>query len=380
MKQKTRFLCLMLTMLLLLPGCQSSTEADKEDVAETEATVTDADAALDEVDSEEPEDANPEDSEESEDTNPEDSETVNPFEDETGAQESSVIGELEFGPASPYVDEDGNSVAIEYTGGVLALDYYAWGYGTATNFGILLFVDGEPQPFYTDGDSETAYMHYFSIEEDYDTIYFTMYLTPVTGQTGDTLTLTVCTINNAQYQPDMVETVSYAGYHDSLELCPNLHFAATPETVDWADTVEAMTNVSISSSLMTEDFAESHGHETEELEDWAYCTVYYDGLTQYDNLDVTDQETVHITILLYGGPAGDTYCVTCYANHHVLTDGENTTQKITIGKNEVVSLEFDLETSQLDDLTTFYAYICPVSTNEDSIGMKTSSILFYQDN
>ena len=60
------------------------------------------------------------------------------------------------------------------------------------NVGILLFLDGRPQPYRLEGDTDYQYMHRFTLNNEM--IYPVFYFTPVTGQAGDTLEMATLTV------------------------------------------------------------------------------------------------------------------------------------------------------------------------------------------
>ena len=71
--------------------------------------------------------------------------------------------------------------------------------------------DGQPQPYkVNDTAAEYEYCHSFSAGEDQS---FSFLFEPVTGSAGDTLALTVVSITNPDFQPDMESTSSYGWYH-----------------------------------------------------------------------------------------------------------------------------------------------------------------------
>lgn len=342
MREKRVSVCLLLALLLTLSGC-GGTEQPSPTPTDTPATVD------------------------------------NPFAQDG---ESQVMGRLSVGPAEPLVDEEGNTVAIQYTGEEVALDCMATGFGTGRKGGVMLFLDGMPQPFRTDTQEELAYLHSFTIPEDNDTIYFQVRFTPVTGVEGDTCRLSLCYMNNPQFQPDMVETKSYAGYHQLNGMLPYFEIKADPPPAELPQAVEILNHVTVTNELRTEPMSDAEAAaelDSETVASNVSTKVWYDGALadDYDTLDVTGKDTVHVTYRLFGGPAGGTYRVMFFADHQLTSDGTDQVWTVTVGRKEQVTIEADIRVDQLEGNTTFYPLMA--STDEMEAGAeKEHSILFYR--
>ena len=340
MPLKSLSACLLLALLLTLPGCGGT---EQPSPTATPATVD------------------------------------NPFEQDG---ESQVIGRLSVGPAEPLVDEEGNTVALQYIGEEVALDCMATGAGTGRQGGVMLFLDGMPQPFRTDTQEELAYLHSFTIPEDNDTIYFQVRFTPVTGKAGDTSCLSLCYMNNPLFQPDMVETKSYAGYHQLNGMLPDFEIKADPPPAQLPPAVEILDHVTVTNELRTEPLSDAEMAAEADAETAATkvsTRVWYEGTQadSYDTLDVTGKDTVHVTYRLFGGPAGGTYRVMFFADHQLTSDGKDQVWTVTVGRNEQVTVEADVRVDQLEGNTTFYPLMAP--TDEMEAGAeKEHSVLFYR--
>ncbi len=92
-----------------------------------------------------------------------------------------------------------DSKTFTYTGGTLELPYYAEGSGLGTNCGFLLFLDGIPQPYRIESEGSCAYLHLLSLTDNVRK-NFSFYLEPVTGKAGETLTLTILSLNPQSYE------------------------------------------------------------------------------------------------------------------------------------------------------------------------------------
>ena len=124
--------------------------------------------------------------------------------------------------ASPDYSESGERLPFVYDGGEFQLAYQYSVTGKLDAVGFLLFLDGRPQPYkVNDTAAEYEYCHSFTAGEDQS---FSFFFEPVTGSASDTLTLTVVSITNPDFQPDMESTSSYGWYHKTLDSNIELKF------------------------------------------------------------------------------------------------------------------------------------------------------------
>ena len=184
-------------------------------------------------------------------TPPSQSAAANPFEDEAG-----FLAALTHGSASPDFSESGEHLPFSYDGGEFQLAYQYSVTGKLDAVGFLLFLDGKPQPYkVNDTTAEYEYCHSFSAEEDQS---FSFLFEPVTGSAGDTLALTVVSITNPDFQPDMESTSSYGWYHKCLEYRTQLQFneSASPDIPFQAKATDAFSNVTIQEEKITSAYIE----------------------------------------------------------------------------------------------------------------------------
>lgn len=307
-----------------------------------------------------------------------------PFQESSGV--SDFLGSLSHRATDITALENG----YVYEGGQFVLDYSVTGAGTAKNVGFLLFLNGAPQPYLLNGEGEEQYMHMLQLETDDQPYSFSFVFTPVLGQEGETLDLRVYSVYYPQFQPDMVSTSNYGMYHHTLGVTIPITFLASAPTNEKSGSREAaLSHVSLSSRDMDEDFVTKHlsgslvgnGQTVESmLESNAVAFIEYDGENVFNNLDVSEHDTVHITYQMVGAP-GMAWRVSLYADHQAMTDGELNSWEVTLSKGKVATLEADIALSALDDFTTFYIFACPIPSNSyvgTQMEKKTASILLYK--
>lgn len=315
----------------------------------------------------------------------------NPF--ETGGNSTTeIVGALGHGPENPVLRDDGTRAPYEYHGGQFELNYHVKASGTAKNVGFLLFLNGIPQPYQIDGKGNMQYMNMFELEKDDQQYPFSFVFTPVTGTMGDTLELKIYSVFNPQFQPDMVTTSSYGLYYNTLEATIEVAFQASPDVDESTTKIEPLlSSVTVRSDDMTSDFVSNrltkdltgNGKSAmDQLEDSVFCFTDYNGESAIDNIDISNQGTLHITYQMVGVP-GAAYRISLFGNNQPLTDGEALSWEVALSKGKVAVLEADIDIASLDDFTTFYIFACPVDRGgaSDSVvllGEMHGPILLYK--
>lgn len=304
----------------------------------------------------------------------------NPFED-TG---SNIIGEISHGPRDRKWSENGDILPYEYNGGEFSLKYYFSTSGKAESIGFLLFVNGEPQPYKVNNTGEISYCHSLpvkgSTEQD-----ITFFFTPVTGNKGDTLNLTVMSIYYPSFQPDMKATSSYGFYQGILQyqIPIEFHADAPLEPLPEYLTVDVATHSDIWQEKLTKEFLETElpangVFDTTLIERSAYYTISYDGKLEYNNLNLTGKDKVTIQYKLCG-PEGTKYNTIFYLDHQPISYDQIISYETTLTKGGVGIMEVTLDVNELPEFSTFYAISVPADENPDSMAIKTNSILFYKE-
>lgn len=122
------------------------------------------------------------------------------------------IGHIGLGIESGWSADD-VSAYMDYTGGEMTLPIFLESSGRVqtVGIGILLFLDGKPQPYRLEGESEYTYLHIF-----YPTssrILENLYLTPVSGEVGESPDLYVMSLLRPDYYPSQgpANTMTYTG-------------------------------------------------------------------------------------------------------------------------------------------------------------------------
>lgn len=314
----------------------------------------------------------------------------NPFQSEDEAT-GGVLESIGHGPVSPNLDDSGKILPFVYNGGEISISYQVKASGKAKNVGFLVFVDGISQPYKTDSDAVYKTMHILNLEENDKDYPFSFIFYPVTGEKGETLSLTIVSVYAPDFMPDMVKTSSYGAYHDTLANNYEIRFEKDAELPDSSTLPKYMKlqNVSQSTEPITQEYIDSlsvfSGFETitlETLNKQVFAQQFFEsqgGLIS--NLKVNADGTLHVDFKITGYP-GSRYRNTFYINHKALTDGETTSFETVLTKGNVSVIEADIDLSELEDYNTFYVIstLCNYQELwEDGMPfIKSSSVLLYK--
>lgn len=140
-----------------------------------------------------------------------------------------------------------------YTGGELHINYSISTTGNLgdAGIGILLILDGQPQPYKTAKNDEYRYVHTFypSAEKK---MTVELILTPVTGKEGDTLELTAFHILGPDYYPNE-QVIGMMQTNGSVWSSTQLVFQATPPIENQIEVTDRIISQTIESTDLTSD-------------------------------------------------------------------------------------------------------------------------------
>ena len=311
---------------------------------------------------------------------PSQSAAANPFEE--AEEDAGFLAMLTHGAASADFSESGERQPFPYDGGEFRLEYQFSLTGKMDTVGFLLFLDGQPQPYkVNDTTAEYEYCHSFPTKEDQS---FSFLFEPVTGSAGDTLALTVVSITNPDFQPDMESTSSYGWYHKTLDSRVELQFNAdAPAThPDLPPVQEIFSQSEAREEKVTARYVENElpkygwgGVSMDTLDDGIYYTFSCDGGITYDNLRVSAPVPLRFTMC---GTAGTSYSIAFFLDHRPVKLDESTCRSITLSKGGVMELEAVIDPDKLGQFHTFYCVAVPQDGASGPF-FKTNSILLYKE-
>lgn len=311
---------------------------------------------------------------------PSQSAAANPFDE--AEEDAGFLAMLTHGAASAELSERGERLPFPYDGGEFRLEYQFSLTGKMDTVGFLLFLDGQPQPYkVNDTTAEYEYCHSFPAEEDQS---FSFLFEPVTGSAGDTLALTVVSITNPDFQPDMESTSSYGWYHKTLDSHVELQFNADAPAAhsDLPPVWEIFSQSEVREEKVTAQYVENElpkygwgGVSMDTLDSGIYYTFSCNGGITYDNLRVSAPAPLRFTMC---GTAGTSYSIAFFLDHRPVKLDEGTCRSITLSKGGVMELEAVIDPGKLGQFHTFYCVAVPQDGASGPF-FKTNSILLYKE-
>ena len=315
---------------------------------------------------------------------PSQSADANPF--KAAEEDTEFLAMLTHEAVSADFSESGERLPFSYDGGELRLDYRFSLAGKLDAVGFLLFLDGKPQPYkVNDTTAEYEYCHSFAAGEEGEDQNFSFLFQPVTGSAGDTLSLTVVSITNPDFQPDMESTSSYGWYHKTLDSHIELKFNADAPGAhsDLSPVREIFSQSEVREEKVTAQYVENElpkygwdGVSMDTLDSGIYYTFSCDGGITYDNLRVSAPVTLRFTMC---GTAGTSYSIAFFLDHRPVKLDESTCRSITLSKGSVMELEAVIDPDKLGQFHTFYCVAVPRGGASGPF-FKTNSILLYKEN
>lgn len=143
-----------------------------------------------------------------------------------------------------------DSPKYSYHGEKLEIPYSVTGTGMGTVCGFLLFLDGIPQPYQIESDGPSSYLHLLKLEDNIQKD-FSFYFEPVTGKTGETLSLYILSVT--PQIPNQTDGLPLGTSQNFLEYFLSLTFeedvASTQPKPDSSDPI--LTDLSVSAEELT---------------------------------------------------------------------------------------------------------------------------------
>lgn len=280
-----------------------------------------------------------------------------------------TMGGINIGPkGDPLMDEIGPYRL--YEGGELHMPFAIHTTGSIGDqgIGILLFLDGRPQPYKTSENDEYQYLHTFyprSGEEYLADISFI----PVTGRSEDTLELYAATI----LDPDFHIAEGITGFvytHGSVVSSTRLRFDATPPSCD--DQISNHRLIGQTSSYMDTKFSEISGWSDMDLMEKIEAHLYVNGVN--DERDcivygVTNEEPVHIRYEVWGSPYVHYGLIVFRDNEPVFAaDEPGISVNVESGKKTVIEAQLDM--TGFDGESVVYVMLVPRNYRTSEIQTK----------
>ncbi len=279
-----------------------------------------------------------------------------------------------FGVSNPPATTD-----IIYDGNPISITCYIDNLSAQLSAGLLIFVDGEPQPFSTSENSKISYMHTCNAPEK-TKVYIDITFTPIKGAVGDTLSIRFISILNPHNKPT---GLNYQFGHTNAmntffpRYIKILH--APPENIT-VETRELKKRALSSNELKKLQYTDSRGQYINRLEQFNF-QIQNPSNSEVRYLENT-QGSITFKITAFGGLTTE-YRVIPYINHIPLFSNDMANSIFVEPGNNIYEDIVTLETKSLDkshyniqDYNVFYVLAVPVDGNTQLDPFISSSFVF----
>lgn len=260
-----------------------------------------------------------------------------------------IVGETD--DAGSFVTYDGENCCIQYAMNVV-------GNVTQYGIGVLLFVDGRPQPYKSEEDDSYSYMHTFYPPEGE---WYTAELnfTPITGEQGDTLEFWIFNVRYPDYSKFGNVDANYMSLfgRSDVGIGGRIYMNAAAEPIELPEVTDRV----ISSSVRYVDLTakEVEGWTDQEMLESIFFHMYVNDSSNHkiSNFSAEDGK-LRLRMEVYGSPYLE-YGVVFFVDHQpVLIQPEDLALfDMQNGKKAIV--EVDVDMSGFDSESYIYAMMIP---------------------
>ena len=211
-----------------------------------------------------------------------------------------------------------------------------------SGIGILLFLDGQPQPYRLEGESTYTYLHTFYPEKPSMVVDF--YFTPITGQEGDDLEMYALAILNPEYRPSVGPQQMMVFTSGSVGAGWRLKFEATPPEADFPEKQHRLYDAEITSENASygDVFEWSEEDLRERLGSRSYVNeAPHNGQNRVYN--ITAGTPVDLRYELWGTPYIKSSVIFYVDNEPVFTsDGLPFDMTVSSGEKKILTAKLDM--------------------------------------
>lgn len=233
------------------------------------------------------------------------------------------------------------------------------------NIGIHLYVDGQPQPYYTAGNEVVQYMHIFPSQNGKE---FTLDLifTPVVGQAGDMLEIGFAIIAYPEYFIDETWTgitmIDWCG----MGLTVRTKYMADPPAAELPVVNDHVLQLTQQYIDLTASEAEmfSSGEYQKEVE----YEIHVNNQKSFGNIfSVTNEDKLEIEFELKGSSVAD-FGLVLYLDHQPVSVNEEDMVFVRTQNGKKVTVKAQIDLSSFACEGVFYAVIVPRNYRTDQLG------------
>lgn len=278
------------------------------------------------------------------------------METETDETDNGVdIGTIWKGFASDKNEKEGKTIV--YSGGETCVTFEMGVTGKLREIGVglLLLLDGTPQPYKLSEEGELAYVHQLPME---DGPYYEMMFTPVTGKAGDVLDLDVIHLLNLDYfhGREGENGINLSQTMGSNFTSTRMAFKADPPEAELPEVPERVVEQSVTNVDLTS--RDTRGWSTENLQKESSFTMTTDHESQWGwTYAVTPEGGITVRAEVFGCPAVD-WSFLIYVNHQPVTIQPENRIFFQTQNGQKTVIEVKLDLSDFDGEAILYGVLC----------------------
>lgn len=228
--------------------------------------------------------------------------------------------------------------------------------------GILLFLDGRPQPYRLPDDENDRYMHTFYPPDADEKVIYEIIFTPITGEKGDTLEVGLKCITAPDFFIDdgSIQFVLSGG---NGEMVTRLKFEATPDEADIPQIKDRVLSFDCEYVDMTSaEIAHWTSADVMEKVDWTFTI---DGTkNSCQRSDYTGSEPLEVSFEIMGNPNA-AFGLVIFVNHEPVCTSDQFLVDIRQGQKTIITAQLDM--SDFGGEAVVYAVVVPRNVRIDAL-------------
>lgn len=292
--------------------------------------------------------------------------TENPAENPTKPSSGSIdLGSLGIGPEEWLSGENGPYMI--YEGGEMKLPFKINTTGSIADngVGILLFIDGQPQPYKTEEEPEYAYLHTFYPEPGEECIY-NFYFTPITGKQDDDLEIYAASVLYPTYS--LAEGVVGMVYTSGSVVSGfRLKYQETPPEDIYPEKQLYLSETTVSFTDTTA--SEIYGWSDDDLReviDYKFYVNETDDMHRRMVYGVSADEPVSLRYEVWGSPYVN-FGLVFFADNVPVVDANAEPLMINVQNGQKTVVEAKLQLEQFDGESVVYAVLVPRNSRSSEV-------------
>ena len=267
----------------------------------------------------------------------------------------SEVGSMSHGCSKSVVKDEKGSFLV-YDGGDLKVTYTinASGLFDEEGVGILIFVDGQPQPYKTSSNDEYRYLHVFYPTDNVE-MTEDFYFIPVTGEAGDTLEIWFANINYPYYSlTNGMRGFAYTS--GSVRVGTRLVMNSSAQDTISVDVQDRVNAVSVTHVDLTS--AETSEWTSAQWQERYEYRMYVNGSQSIYIYNTKEEDPVKLRFEVWGNPYVH-YGLVFFIDNEPVSISEEDRIYFGVNSGQKTVVEVELDMSGFDGECVVYAALVP---------------------